>query len=71
MMQAYSRAELAQLCFDLGVDYESLDGNEKQGKIRALVLHFYRRKTMDVFAGFLEGDRPEWVWRLKPDSEQE
>jgi hypothetical protein len=71
MTQAYSRAELAQLCFDMGVDYESLGGDEKRGKIQALVGHFYRRKTMDVFIGFLEGDRPKWVWRLNPDSEQE
>lgn len=73
MKRAYNEDELAQFCFDIGIDYESLSGDTKQAKIRSLVLGFYRQKTLDGpngFASFLEGDRPKYVWRLTPDGEQ-
>jgi len=62
---AYSMDELHKLCYDMGIDCESIEGDTKQSKIRALVSHFYRRRTLRVFVEFLEGDRPNEVWRIK------
>ena len=67
MEQAYNEDELRDLCFSTGVDYESVAGDAKQGKVRSIVSHFFRRNTLDVFIDFLEGDRPNWQWRMEAD----
>lgn len=69
MEQAYSEADLRTLSFDMGIDYESLPGEEKREKIRAIVGHFYRRNTLQIFIEFLEGDRPNWKWRVDEPKE--
>lgn len=69
MEQAYDEEELRDLCFSMGIDYESVSGNTKQGKVRAIVSHFYRRDTLDIFVEFLEGDRPNRMWQLPPEGE--
>lgn len=69
MDKVYSNDELYKLCYDMGIDCESIPGDTKQLKIRALVGHFYRRRTLRVFVEFLEGDRPNEVWRIKQEIE--
>jgi hypothetical protein len=68
MELAYDENELRDLCFEMGVDYESVSGTNKQGKVRSIVSHFFRRNTLDVFRDFLQGDRPNWSWQL-PEEE--
>lgn len=65
MEQAYSLDDLRDLCFAFHIDYESIEGEGKREKIRAFVKHFYHRKTLRVLVEFLEGDRPNEVWRVK------
>lgn len=62
MEDAFSEDDLRALTFDLGIDYESIVGEGKRGKIRALVSHFYRRNTLDVFVGLLAAERPNIAW---------
>jgi hypothetical protein len=65
MEHAYNLDELSGLCFAFQIDFESIPGETKQEKIRALVGHFYRRRPLQVFIEFLEGDRPNEVWRIE------
>jgi hypothetical protein len=65
MEDAYSQADLRDLCFAFDIDYESVEGETKRDKIRAFVRHFYHRNTLRVLVEFLEGDRPERIWRVK------
>ena len=39
----FSDGELRDLCFDLGVDYESLAGEGKSAKARELIAYLQRR----------------------------
>lgn len=34
--------ELRDLCFDLGIDYQNLSGDNKSAKIRELIMHCER-----------------------------
>lgn len=65
MESAYSLDDLRDLCFAFHIDYESIEGEGKREKIRAFVRHFHHRKTLRVLVEFLEGDRPNEVWRVK------
>lgn len=65
MEQAYDESELRDLSFSMGIDYESIAGETRRNKVRSLVSHFFRRNTLDIFIDFLEGDRPNWRWRLE------
>ena len=65
MEDAYSQADLRDLCFAFDIDYESVEGETKRDKIRAFVRHFYHRNTLRVLVEFLEGDRPERIWRVR------
>lgn len=69
MQRAYSDEELKDLCFEMGIDYESVDGLTKQGRIRALVGHFYRRDTLTDFIEFIAADRPNYKWLLEEQSD--
>ena len=69
MEQAYSLDDLRDLCFAFHIDYESIEGEGKREKIRAFVRHFYHRKTLRVLVEFLEGDRPNEVWRSEGTSD--
>ena len=42
----FSETELRDLCFDLGVDYESLPGESKADRARELVAYFARRHRL-------------------------
>ena len=62
--------ELRDLCFDLGVDYESLPGEGKAARARELVAYFQRRNRLaeleaaclrlrpDAFGAPTPADRP-------------
>ncbi|MEI2612231.1 MAG: hypothetical protein V9G20_26640 [Candidatus Promineifilaceae bacterium] len=42
----FSEGELRNLCFDLGVDYESLPARSKDGKARELIAHMQRNSRL-------------------------
>ncbi len=54
----FSESELRDLCFELGVDYEHLDGANKGDKVRALVLYAERHNCLDELAAAVIRLRP-------------
>lgn len=55
---------LREICFEFGVDFEHLAGEEKRAKIRQLILYFYQRKTLPLLADYLQLIRPNTQWPL-------
>jgi hypothetical protein len=69
-----NESELRDLCFDLGVDYESLSGEGKADKARELVSFLQRRKRIPELIMKGEKQRPDIVWSqllfdVKPGAE--
>lgn len=62
----FSLDELKALCFDLGIDFDSLPGQAKLGKVQSLVEYVNRRGRLAELLDFLKFIRPEGSW---PDSE--
>lgn len=65
LKQAYSEDEFTELCFTFGIDYDSMPGETKPRKMLAFIDHFYRHNQLAILADFLEGDRPEWEWKIE------
>jgi len=55
----FNDTELSNLCFDLGIDYDTLKGDSKADKARELVAHFKRRNN--------EAQLVEAIKRMRPD----
>lgn len=64
MEETFDMEELRGLCADFYIDFETLAGNQKTGKIRAIVKHFFRRKTLHLLAQELQEQRPLVQWPL-------
>jgi hypothetical protein len=54
--------ELRTLCFDLGVDYDSLRGEGKAAKARELIAYMQRRGQLDRLIAETKKLRPEVDW---------
>jgi ATP-dependent Clp protease ATP-binding subunit ClpC len=59
LTDCFDNEELRQICFELGVDYESLSGEGKSGKALDLILHFLRRHRIADLLHKLYEKRPE------------
>jgi nucleoside phosphorylase len=57
LASAYNIAELKQLCFDLGVDWDEISGNTKSEKIVELVLYVRRRSKFDELVDMVNRER--------------
>jgi hypothetical protein len=51
--------ELRSLSFDLGVDYDLLEGESKAGKARELVAYFERRRRVPELLNVAKRQRPD------------
>lgn len=58
MDQDFSLEEIKLLCFDMGIDFESLPGEGKGAKIRELIAFCQRRGRLDALADKVRGERP-------------
>ncbi len=58
----FNESELHTLCFDLGVDYESLPGDGKGDKARELVAYFERRGYFAKLVEVCYKQRPHALW---------
>ena len=56
--QSFNLDEIKTLCFDLGVDYDDIPGEAKEGKIRELISYFGRRQELDRLLAKLQELRP-------------
>ena len=64
MQEAYDSDDLRALCFDFGIDYDSIEGDTKKNKIISFVLHFYKNNTLQIITDFLAADRPNYKWNI-------
>jgi tetratricopeptide (TPR) repeat protein len=64
MCAAFSGGEVQTICFDLGIDYDSLSGNNKIEKIRELIAYCERRGILEDLEGYCRLERPKYVWPL-------
>ncbi len=64
MLKHFDISELKTLCFDLGVDYESLGGADagRTDKVRELILYFERRDRLSELVAACARLRPEASW---------
>ena len=62
----FSDDELRTLCFDLGVDYESLGGEGKEGQARQLVAHCARHGHLAELYAKCSQLRPRVDWQEMP-----
>lgn len=61
--QFFSADEVENVCFDLGINYEDLDGSNKSAKIRALIIYCERRgNAIDELVDTCKKSRPDVNW---------
>jgi uncharacterized repeat protein (TIGR01451 family) len=64
--QLFSKDELRTLCFNLGEDYDNLQGKGKVGKARELVVSMKRQGRLDELVAVCERLRPNINWKNNP-----
>jgi hypothetical protein len=62
VVERFDEEELRMLCFDLGVDYDSLRGEGKEGKARELLLYLSRRARVLELVDRVRTQRPNMIW---------
>ncbi|KAA3664293.1 MAG: hypothetical protein DWQ04_06535 [Chloroflexi bacterium] len=68
LIHHFNIAELRVLCFDLGVDYEELEGTTKTTKMQDLILYLERRGELPLLIDAVREARPGVNW---PDLSEE
>lgn len=58
----FCNEELRTLCVDLGLDYEALGGEGKEGKARELISHLNRRGQLSELWEYCVQVRPQYQW---------
>jgi len=69
IISTFNAEELMTLCSDLGVDYDSLGGQGKEGKVRELIAHLVRRDQLAPLAAYCARQRPSYLWSLDSTAE--
>jgi hypothetical protein len=64
MDQTLDMDDIRAICFEFGVDFEHLKGEEKRAKIRQMIIYFFQRKTLPLLADHLQLIRPNMQWPL-------
>jgi internalin A len=62
LIEHFSNSELNDLCFDLGIDYESIKGQAKSDKARELIAHVRRHGRTDELIQLCRRLRPNANW---------
>jgi hypothetical protein len=58
LLAHYSQQELERMAAEMAVDWEQLEGTSKKGRVRALLLHLYRRNRIDQLIVLMQGTEP-------------
>jgi hypothetical protein len=66
LVERFNLEELQTLCYDLGVDFEILDANDKAGKARELVAYLERRERLADLVRQGRQQRPDVDWGISP-----
>ena len=67
----FSVAELRSICFDLGLDYDVLEGDAKEVKIVELVRYLERRDRVGDLVQVGKRERPHLSWDYTPAAQGE
>ena len=67
MAKHFNDEEFRTLCFDLRIDYDSLEGKGKMGKIRELIAYLDRFNRLDELLFYLKTERASVAWPGIPD----
>ena len=62
LLRTFNLAELNGLCFDLGIDFESLAGQTRPEKAQSLVAYCDRHNRMDELLARVRALRPHVEW---------
>jgi hypothetical protein len=62
LVERFDEGELRTLCFDLGVDYDSLPGQGKADKARDLIAYLERRQQIYTLIEIGRLQRPDILW---------
>ncbi|MCL5996109.1 MAG: tetratricopeptide repeat protein [Chloroflexi bacterium] len=62
LIEYFNTDELRSLCFDLGIDWESLAGEGKNAKARELITYMQRRGKLDELMKAVREVRPTVAW---------
>lgn len=62
LIERFDWEELETLCYDLGVDFQSLKGDSKAGKARELIAFLSRRERLDDLITMGKTQRPDIIW---------
>jgi len=62
LVQYFDKEELRTLCTDLGVDYDGLRGEGKEGKARELIAYLDRRGSISILIKICIKLRPQVDW---------
>jgi hypothetical protein len=64
--QTFSLEEIRTLCFDLGMDYDSVRGEGKSARIRELILALARNGRLPELLAFVQEQRRHVAWPPVP-----
>lgn len=62
LVTAFSDDELRDLCLEMRVDYEIIDGTNKSAKARELLTYLHRRTRIDQLLLLCQQERPTYQW---------
>ncbi len=68
---SFTIAEIQNICFDLGIEYENIEGNTKSNKARSLVKHCKRTGQLAQLVEQCKQLRPSIRWELAKASEDQ
>ena len=58
----FNLEDVRSLCFELGIDFDNVAGENKSGRIRELILQMARREELQQLIDLLRQERPNAVW---------
>lgn len=64
LITAFNDNELRDICFEMRVDYEIIDGTNKAAKARDLLTYLDRRNRIPELILFCQQERPAYSWDL-------
>jgi hypothetical protein len=62
LQESFSLNDLKTLCFELGVDFDNLEGEGKTAKARELIVHLERRARVSELIQKCASERPDYPW---------
>ncbi|MEM7118258.1 MAG: hypothetical protein AAF614_37870 [Chloroflexota bacterium] len=62
MLEAFNQGEIRTLCFDLGIAYDDLSGENRAGKVRELIAHCQRNGQLEALIDLCARRRPHLAW---------